>query len=249
MIKLLLSLTILLTCVVLTNAREGQNKISRWSAGYVMGASNFMSTFNLTEKSSINHFEEDYNFSFGFDVDYKLNKIVSLEGEWINGKLSGLSEPNDPSFTPQISYRTNFNQLAISGLFNFNNIFSKKKFDRLWYIYGKAGAGVSFLDGKWDRTTLNNVTYSIPVGLGVNFRLFDKLFLGVESTISLGNDWLNSGQENTSSGNTYLETFHNTGIKISYRFGADKENEDDLIAETEPVIEVSEEKEISEEKQ
>ena len=213
------------------NAQEQQNKNLKWSAGYTTGATNIMSSINLNDNTWNKQLDQNHHLFFGLNVDRKINELVSLEGEWINGKLTGLV--NDQLSSQQTPYRTQYNQLGISGLINFNNLLSKTNPNRVWYLYGKAGASMAFLDGKLDRTIMNHTSFVVPVGLGVNFRLNNNLYLGVLSTVAIGNDWLNSSVEKGTSGNTYWETFQNIGIKLSYRLGGIRKNSDDLVAEEE----------------
>ena len=214
------------------NAQKQRDNDAKWSGGVIVGASNFLRTFNMTKKTGINHFDEDFNFSFGLNAARKMNGVVSLEGEWLYGTLSGTS--NDPKFPQVITYKTNFNQLTVSGLFNFSNLFSKKKIERSWYLYGKVGVGAAYLDGRWSQAAQNHLSFIVPLGLGLNFRVNDKLNLGIESKINIGNDWVNSGLEWPATGNTYWEVYQNTGIKLSYRFGCKKASKKVVAVSKEP---------------
>ena len=201
-------------------AQEPSQKELKWSGGVVIGTSNFLRTFNMTRKTGINHYAEDMNFSFGLNATRKWTEVISLEGEWLYGKLSGTS--NDPKYPVTKIYETNFHQLTASGLFNLNNLFSKEKIERSWYLYGKAGVGVANFDGHLDQKTQNHFSFIVPLGLGVNFRVNEKINLGIVSCINIGNDWANSEQEWASSNNTYWEIYQNTGIKLTYRFSGKK---------------------------
>lgn len=137
---------------------------------------------------------QELSFGGGLGLNYHLSPVLSLRAGFLTGKLMGENEVNDWQF------ENSFMEYSLNTVFNFNQLFvPSSPVNRVFSVYGVLGVGVvgyrttlSTFDGGTVLQTygrsedgLTNESREwdmvIPFGLGVRFRLSDRIDLGLES--------------------------------------------------------------------
>ena len=221
---------IMFFCSLATFAQSKENSAPNhyWEVGVSAGVTNFTGSFNIANGKNFEHFNNyrsDMNFGYGIFVRKHFTHVFALEGAYNGTRLSGDPAQGAPPILKP--FQTGINELDLSTVWNMNNLFSGKKYDRKVYWYTKLGVGM---------THINNIDYSnptkmepwsgwtIPIGTGVAFRLTEKVLFNIGTQWSWVNTNRLDGDNQGGTGTDYLiaqirEQYLYTHAGLSFRFG------------------------------
>lgn len=194
-------------------AQEKGEKLpyNRWEIGVNAGVSNFTGSYVVSKSDFLkyfNNFNSDYTLGYGLLVKKNFTHVFALEGAYNGTTLTG-----SPA-TIYRAFKTGVNEFALNTVWNMSNLFSKNKFDRKIYWYTKLGTGLTHVNNKnfTDQTVQGPWRYwTIPVGVGLVYRLSDNLRLDVGTQWS----WVNTNR---------LDGVNQGGYGTSFLIGAVREN-------------------------
>jgi outer membrane protein OmpA-like peptidoglycan-associated protein len=192
--KLSLSIVVLFMCCALAFSQEkakSEPVDKRWEVGLNMGLANFAGEYNMAKVSRFNHFNfwnSDKDFGFGASVKKNFSHVFALELGWNYTNLTG-------SWTwfqggPKQDFKTEVNEYDLNTVWNLSNLLSKSKMDRKFYWYAKIGLGATHVWKKAGEIAVNDNNWkfpTIPIGLGVAYRLNDNVKLNIGTQWSFVN--------------------------------------------------------------
>ncbi len=247
--KLSLSIVVVLMCYTQSFGQEKDTSkpYKNWEIGINAGVASFTGEYNMFKDARFNHFnhwDSKMNIGFGALVKKNFSHVFALEAAWNYSNLEG-SWKFDTRPIPDFETRTN--ELDLNTVWNMNNLFSKKKYDRKIYWYAKIGLGATHLKAVVSETSQNGQYWkfaTVPLGTGVAMSLGDNVKLNIGTQWS----WVNTDRldgrrtdmtsGNFKPGNTEADIFGTklyTHAGISYSFGK-KEKPVPVIVEV-PVAE------------
>jgi hypothetical protein len=156
-------------------------KMSKWAF-----ALNYGGTYTIFDID-----QDVFSPIIGGNVKYSFGHVGSIRLQGLYGVYSGR---NDRGFKNALGYVNNITQLGVHGIFNLGGInYRKKNPNTIFYFF----TGVSFnfnnaitdkrfiigLDTARITNTSNNL--SVPVGLGLKFKLNKSFDLGIEGVLHL----------------------------------------------------------------
>ena len=176
-----------LNCISLL-AQDKPEPFNRWEIGVNGGVGSFAGEYNMLKD---NRFTPSYGwnskgqFGFGASLKKNFNQVFALELAWNNNTLTGSANGLSSG-----DFKSLANEYDLNTVWNLNNLLSKNKFDRKFYLYAKLGLGA---------THVNNVTGpnsgdknleipTIPLGTGVSVRVNESVRVNVGTQWS----WVNS---------------------------------------------------------
>ena len=188
--KIGLSLVVILICYAFAFAQDknATEPYKNWEIGINAGVASFTGEYNMYKESRWNH----YNYwkgtldpAFGLLVRRNFSHVFALEGSWNYTSLTGVwnSTGSNPDF------RTRVSEFDLNTVWNLNNLFSVKKFERKIYWYVKLGLGASYIYNIKSMSAIANgpdcskgdhwKTPAFALGTGVAFRINDNLKLNI----------------------------------------------------------------------
>lgn len=191
--KLILSNLILLVFFAFAQAQEKATTepYRKWEIGINGGGAIFTGEFNMSKGAFFKHYGQ-WNGHLGEDYGALLKKsfshVFALELGWNHSNITGTWRYDD---RPISDFRTQVIQSDLNSVWNLSNLFSKNRYDRKIYWYGKLGAGVSHLwrrEGEYRLFHDNQWKLTIPIGTGVAYSLTKYLKLNVGASWS----WVNT---------------------------------------------------------
>ena len=240
--KFSLSLVVILMCYVFTFAQDKKDSepYKNWEIGINVGVANFAGEYNMYKESRWNHYNHwkgDLDLGVGALVKKNFSHVFALEGGWNYTTLTGSWHESIGSYP---DFKTSVSEFDLNSVWNLNNLFSKKKFDRKIYWYAKLGLGASYIVNKLSMSALANGPdwskgdhWKVPtyaMGTGVSFRISDNFKLNVGTQWS----WINTDRLDGKSeypgitlkpGSTIPDVFGAklyTHAGLSYSFGKKK---------------------------
>jgi len=158
---------------------------NKWEIGVNGGVSNFSAEYNMHNWSPYADWDSQGAFGFGAFVKKNFSHVFALELGWNNNTLKGsVYHGFGPVYTPSSSYNTSTNEFDLNTVWNINNLLSKNKFDRRFYLFAKVGVGATSINNKVAANYSGSSTaFTIPAGGGLGIKLSDKV------RINLGTQW------------------------------------------------------------
>jgi len=193
---------------------------------YLISAQNGKDWFGFTTDIS------ERNMGFGLAVSKQLTSVFGVQGELQKGKLGGVKRSVDAYFTADVL------KCGINGTVNFKNLFFPNCKNHSISVYGIAGLG--YLDFKTVEKTISTdaeiMSYgygnneqkkkqttelAFPFGLGLKYKIFPKLDLGVECILNnINTDKLDALVR----ANTAKDKYSYTAITLTYQIGKNEKS-------------------------
>ena len=191
--KLILSIALLIICFSFSYAQNfgKPEPYRKWEIGINGGGSIFTGEWNMSKDDLFSHYSQWNNqliWSYGLWLKKNFTNVFALEVNWNHSNITGDWKYNTIPFS---DFRTQVIQTDLNSVWNLTNLFSKNRFDRRIYWYGKLGAGISHLwrrEGVYPLFHDNQWKLTIPIGTGVAYRFTKHLKLSAGVTWS----WLNT---------------------------------------------------------
>lgn len=175
----------------------------------------------------------DWRLGGGAYLTRQFTSLFGLRGQFLIGKLAGTKTAIDREFETNTFFETNLNATL-----SFSNLFAGYRADRFANIYGFAGIGFSNSEseltaistgtpvnmyGDDESGSLKHTTETtVPVGLGIDFRLADNWDLNLESGMRFSN-----GSELDAFPNDNKKAYKNdmysyTSLGVTWKFARQK---------------------------
>jgi hypothetical protein len=170
-------------------------------------------------------------WGIGLAINRQLNSLVSIQGQFQNGKLSGFNRGLG------VYFLTSFTEYGINGVVNLKNLIFPDLSDQKISVYGALGIGLINFKSSEKAINDNDEIYSygyglygqpkgrmtefvFPLGMGAKYRIDNHFNAGIEIYYNfLNTDKLDAHVEEGSKKDKYQYTC----IAVSYTFGsADK---------------------------
>ncbi len=222
--KTLFTLVILLLVNQMVTAQGGA--APNWQININGGTSLFFGDMKQYRFWPVTNNENEWRLGAGLMVSRQFSPVFGLRGQGLFGQLSGTRRSANKFF------ENDYLEFNLNGTLNINNLFGQKRDDRFMNIYLTGGIGiinynttVYALDTKKQIASVGNgngkgiggrtLEGILTGGIGVDFRLSDKLSINLETANRIMNSdmmdhWVN--------GFPY-DVYNYTSIGLSYRFG------------------------------
>ncbi len=209
----------------------------KWSINLNLGYNNFYGDLKDKKVGFIQstpfhkYFYENRKMMYGFMLSKDLSDVFSIRGQLLFGKLRSSKVSENTYFTANL-YEYNINTKI-----NLSNIIFGKYNYRKYTLY--ASIGIGLIDWNNRRMTIdsgipisgngfaknvesgyrrNTTEGIIPIGLGLDYRINDKLLLSIETTLrGINTDQLDSYIDKAKK----IEGFGYTSIALIYNFDFD----------------------------
>lgn len=161
----------------------------------------------------------------GGSLKYSFGHVGSIRLQGLYGLYSGR---NDRGFKNALGFVNNITHLAVHGMFNLGGInYRKKNPNTIFYFF--SGVSVNFNDAITDkrfivgqdtaRITNTKINVSVPVGLGLKFKLNNSFDLGVEGVIQINkSDFIDLFEDPLQ----FPDIYGNLMFGLSYNFTGSK---------------------------
>lgn len=165
---------------------------NKWEVGINGGVSNYTGEYHINALKSYQYYDWDSKAGLGFGVSVKknFNHVFALELDWTqNNLISSTGYNGTTQYYTEPNYKTLVNEYDLNSVWNINNLLSTNKFDRIVYVYGKVGVGLTHLNNKVGSITGMKTQFpTIPLGAGVAV----KLTQNIRANIGTQWSWVNS---------------------------------------------------------
>lgn len=207
---------------VRTYAEPGYAK--RWSLGISFGPDFYVG--DLTQNTL--RFNKNTSLAGSLFTQYQFTNVIGLRiqlnGGWLNGhgNIVVNGQQVERTMTGIIADGT------VNGVINFSNMLSPFRASRKFFVYGTLGIGYSAwytkvlgivynADSISTNNPLNNFHHAllIPVGLGITYKVIDRLNLSLEWNFR----FINSDLLDQTSGGAKWDMYDCLGVGISFNFG------------------------------
>ncbi len=164
----------------------------------------------------------------GGSFKYSFGHVGSIRLQGLHGVYSGR---NDRGFKNALGFVNNITQIAVHGMFNLGGVnYRKRNPNTIFYLF--SGLSINFNDAITDkrfiigadtaRITNTKVNVSVPVGLGLKFKLNNSFDLGVEGVIHVNkSDFLDLFEDPYK----FPDIYGNIMFGLSYNFTGSKRAE------------------------
>ena len=193
-------------------------KMSKWAL-----ALNYGGTYTMFDID-----QDVFSPIIGGSVKYSFGHVGSIRFQGLYGVYSGR---NDRGFKNALGFVNNITHLGLHGVFNFGGInYRKKNPNTIFYFF--SGVSVNFNDALTDKRFIigsdtariknTAVNVSIPVGLGLKYKLNKSFDLGIEGVININkSDFLDLFEDP----NKFPDIYGNIMFGLSYNFTGTKRAE------------------------
>ena len=218
--QLMLAWTMVLAATfVCATAVHGQAATYKFDIGAELGMSGYLGEANTSNVFKNPGFDAELSMRYIGDTRWAIRGVLSTLSLSGNTEGRGNVLPNGESY----SFKTQVYELGVRGEFNFFAYGIGETYKRLkrWTPYLTVGAGVAL-------ASTGGNTYAaptIPMGIGLKFKLKPRLNLGVEFTMTKAfNDHFDS-KEMADLNHIKIDFYKNTDwysrltVGISYEFG------------------------------
>ena len=226
-VSLLLGMTAIFLIIQL-NATE--NNYNKFSFGLHGGA---ITSFTDIKENSVLPDADELAFGGGLMFNYHITPAFTLQSSFLYGEAKGISTSDNLRFEAELIHG------ALTANVSINKLLAPESKSNDWMnIYGFAGAGLLFYTSeKRDLTTGALLRYPyagdeageyhnafiMPFGMGINFRLVDRLDIGLKSSFFLAMiDELDAHVVDDSRKDMY----NYTSLGLTFRFGSNTNSMD-----------------------
>ncbi len=193
-----------------------EQEYNRFSFGFSGG---LMTSFTDIKDSEIMPHSDELAFGGEFRLNYHISPVFTLQTNFLYGNLKGIDQEADLQFDSRIMEGSLNARVSLSGLF------APHRSSNEWFsFYSILGAGlIGYETELMDYSTGNVIQEEglsrhlvIPFGLGMNFRVSERIDIGIESTFRyINTDRLDIYEVTGSSRDMY----NYTGVGITIRLG------------------------------
>ena len=211
-------------------AREATDDYNRFSFGISGGL--LIPFTDVKEKSFLPASGED-GFGAGLMLNYHVSPVLTLQGNFLYGEMTGISSEDNRKFEAELMHASLTTNVSINGL-----LAPRSNSNRWMNIYGFTGLGTVFFESRlMDLQTEDVIRYPydeqqdgeihnalvIPFGLGVNFRISDRIDIGLKSSFQYAfTDELDAKVVTGSRKDMY----NYTGAGVTFRLGRNTNSKD-----------------------
>ena len=198
-----------------------------WEAGAMLGPDFFYGDL------SSNKFLPSRNISAagGLFLMRQFTNVVGLKGQLLLGGLNGRKDGLEGSKPVNWNFKGTFIDFTINSVFNFSNLVSPYHDGRKVFVYGTVGIGVNAwnsilgksvngVTGSPDQTKGMQAAMVVPLGLGIQFAVTNKINAGAEYTVRT----IFSDRVDQTVGGFKWDFVNLLAFTASYRFGVSKKN-------------------------
>ncbi len=198
-----------------------------WEAGAMLGPDFFYGDL------SSNKFLPSRNISAagGLFLMRQFTNVVGLKGQLLLGGLNGSKDGLEGSKPVNWNFKGTFIDFTINSVFNFSNLVSPYHDGRKVFVYGTVGIGVNAwnsilgksvngVTGSPDQTKGMQAAMVVPLGLGIQFAVTNKINAGAEYTVRT----IFSDRVDQTVGGFKWDFVNLLAFTASYRFGVSKKN-------------------------
>jgi len=197
----------------------------------------------------ISKIPDETEFGYGIKLAKYISPVFAAQAQFLRGYLKGSKKSADARFKADVM------EYNLGATVNFSNLLFGINHDRIFYVYGTGGFGLSYFRAEARRISNNNLisdygytkdvdrendkranTFVFPMGLGIDLKLGKRLYLNLESVLRLSDtdklDAVISGKHN--------DAYYYTSLGLSYNFWKKKPRDKievppDIIAEVEEI--------------
>lgn len=180
-----------LNCVLIFAQEKADNfRNTSWEFSVNEGLSNFAGStviFGSSFGYHFNRFNNDLNVGYGVLIRKNFTSFLAIEGSYNSATLTGNPKSD---YIQNNSYRTDIHEFDLNTVWNMNNLFSHRKFDRKIYWFVKVGIGltnVKSIKYTLPVTIIDPWRGTLPVGTGLAIRLWPNLKLDIGTQFSTVN--------------------------------------------------------------
>lgn len=216
------------------SANEKSNVFNKFSFGINAGA--LTAYTDVNPNSFMRSVSDGMTFGGGLQLNYHLSPALTLHGRFMYGQLEGTRESESLEFMADIYEAT------LNARISLNTLFTPLSRSNRWMnLYASIGAGLlmhesELLDKqtgdviRWPYQGREGVNqgdthnaFVIPFGLGINFKVSERLDIGIESTFRYAfTDELDARVVTGSKQDMY----NYTGIGLTFRLGKNTRSND-----------------------
>ncbi len=173
----------------------------------------------------------EYKWAFGGRIKKDLTPVLSIQGQFLSGKLTGIRDIFSSGWPANERFETDFFEYNGALTFDILNLFTTdiKRFS----VYGIGGVGVVNFRGKMLNSVTDSVIYSVgyedngltkasmktamvyPFGLGAGFAISKNFYVNLDATYR----WVNSDELDARVGITEIYDIYGfTALGLTYKF-------------------------------
>lgn len=227
----LLLLTVILFPVISLQAQEIVPKgfTPYWQVNINGGTSLFFGDIKEKPIIPLSKNNNEWRLGGGLIVGYQFSRVFGLRGQALYGQLAGTKRSLDRYF------EGDYIEFNLNTTIDLNNLFGKKRSDRLVSAYLLVGVGITNYNSTfYNLSTGTKIGYIgfgsgsgikgrtlegiLTGGVGVNFRLNNRLTINFETA----NRIMNSDEMDGWVKNFKYDVYNYTSLGLSYKFGRRK---------------------------
>lgn len=207
----------------------GNNKFS-----FGLHGASFISYTDIKQSSFFNSASDALTFGGGLNLNYHVSPVFSFQWRFLYAELEGLDK--------NLKFESMMLQGSMNARVSLNTLFAPLNSSNQWMnVYGLVGAGIlmhrsnlfNYETGELERYAYEgkegvgkddfHSAFFVPFGLGVNFKISDRVDIGLESTFNfVMSDELDAYPVS----NSRKDMFNYTGIGLTFRLGKNTKSMD-----------------------
>ncbi len=216
------------------SANEKPNGYNKFSFGINAGA--MIAYTDVNPNSFMRSASDGMTFGGGLQLNYHLSPALTLHGRFMYAQLEGARE------SASLEFRADIYEATLNARISLNTLFTPLSRSNRWMnIYATMGAGLVMHESELlDKETGNVVrwpyqgregvkqgdrhnAFVIPLGLGINFKVSERLDIGIESTF--GYAFTDELDARVVAGSKQ-DMYNFTGIGLTFRLGKNTRSND-----------------------
>lgn len=225
-IGLFVFLIFLSTTITAQSFNKGSSSKSYWQINANFGTSLFFGDIKQYRIAPVSNYENEWRFAGGFQLVKQISPVFGIRGQGLFGQVAGTRREWNRYF------ESNYIEFNLNTTISLRNIIRKYQPKQFWDAYFIIGIGITNYNTEvYDLATkkvVQTVGYGngkgiggrtlqgiMTGGLGLDFRLSNKVNLNLESANRIMNSDMMDGRV---SGFKY-DVYNYTSFGISYKFG------------------------------
>ncbi len=189
---------------------------NRFSFGFSGG---LMTPFTDVKENEILPHSDEMAWGGEFRLNYHMSPLFTLQANFLYGQLTGVDQEENLRFDSDIM------EFGLNARISVNKLFAPHRSSNEWFnFYAMLGAGIVGYETELMEYSSGNILNTqdlshhlvIPFGLGMNFRVSDRIDIGLESSMR----YINSDRlDLTEVVGSSRDLYNYTGIGITIRLG------------------------------
>jgi hypothetical protein len=185
--KLVLAFFFVNHALIFAQEQADKFRNNSWEFSVNEGLSNYAGStvvFGSSVGYHFNRFNNDLNIGYGVLIRKNFTSFFAFEGAYNSSTLTGSPKSG---YIQNNSYRTDIHEFDLNTVWNMNNLFSHRKFDRKIYWFVKVGIGLTLvhsIEFTPPLTILDPWRGTLPLGTGLAIRLWPSLKLDIGTQFS-----------------------------------------------------------------